>query len=381
MMLRLRCLALVAALACPGLIVAADAANDPTKPSQEYLDEKAKLEAMISSRDVEEFEMNFQPLAFDRVLLKDRLGREHLYHYLTFRLRNEITEDTKLLAQTATRYNEILQKMAAEHEYAKVEQGVTLKVDGEIVLDRSNLRSRKRTVPLTVLSYDENGSRIDLLDEPIGSGKQKEFPIPDYGAVVAGSALDQVREKIEEAVGRRLRTADEIRALQLPAYDAMKVDDEGVSEGEVFGVLIFDRLNDHGDRFTLEVRGLSNKLRVRAPTAEKGAVENYANTRIMRRVFVLHYVRSGDEFYRDQDRFTLERGGWEWIDTFQRLQKRADAAYARFYLDNITDEKGDRLPATEEKFWPYYEGVREGAGDKIPDLQSQLKQRGTDAAP
>lgn len=374
---RLRRLALVVALVCPGLAAAADGV-DLTKPSQEYLDEKARLEAMISSRDVEEFEMNFQPLALDRILLKDRIGGERLYHYLTFRLRNEITEDTKQLAQTATRYNEILQKMANEHEYAKIEQGVTLKVDGETVLDRSNLRSRKRTVPLTVLAYDENGSRIDLLDEPIGSGKQKEFPIPDYGDAVAGSGLDRVREKIEEVVGRRLRTADEIRGMQLPPYDPQKVDEEGVAEGEVFGVLIFDRLNDHGDRFTVEVRGLSNKLRVRTPATEKGAVENYANTRIMRRVYVLHYSRPGDEFFRDQDRFVLERGGWEWIDTFQRLQKRSDAAYARFYLDNITDEKGDRQPAIEEKFWPYYEDVRARAGDKLPDLQSQLKQRGND---
>ena len=371
---RLRCLAFAAALACSGLVAAE--VDESTKPSQEHLDEKAKLEAMISSRDVEEFEMNFQPLVLDRVLLKDRTGREQLYHYLTFRLRNEITEDTKQLAQTATRYNEVLQKMANEHEYAKVEQGVTLKVDGETVLDRSNMRSRKRTVPLTVLAYDENGSRIDLLDEPIGSGKQKEFPIPDYGEAMAGSSLDQVREKIEEAVGRRLRTADEIRALQLPTYDAQKIDEEGVAEGEVFGVLIFNRLNDHGDRFTIEVRGLSNKMRVRAPAADKGAVENYANTRIMRRVFVLHYARPGDEHYRDQDRFTLERGGWEWIDTFQRLAKRADAAYARYYLDNIVDEKGDRQVPVEDKFWPYYEGVRATAGDKIPDLQSQLKQRG-----
>ena len=372
---RLCCLALVAALACPGLAAAAEG-NDPTKPSQEYLDEKAKLEAMVSSRDVEEFEMNFKPLALDRVLLKDRTGGEHLYHYLTFRLRNEITQDTKQLAQTATRYNEVLQKMANEHEYAKVEQGVTLKVDGETVLDRSNMRSRKRTVPLTVLAYDENGSRIDLLDEPIGSGTQKEFPIPDYGDAVAGSALDRVREKIEETVGRRLRTADEIRALQLPPFDAQKVDEEGVAEGEVFGVLIFNRLNDHGDRFTIEVRGLSNKLRVRAPAVDKGAVENYANTRIMRRVNVLHYVRPGDEYFRDQDRFVLERGGWEWVDTFQRLAKRADAAYSRYYLDNIMDEKGDRQVPVEDKFWPYYEGVRANAGDKIPDLQSQLKQRG-----
>jgi hypothetical protein len=380
MPLRLHRFALLAALAIPGIAAGADAV-DPGKPSQEYLDERAKLEAMISSRDVEEFEVSFKPLALDRVLLKDRLGGERLYHYLTFRLRNEITEDTKQLAQTATRYNEVLQEMANEHEYAKVEQGVTLKVDGETVLDRSNMRARKRTVQITALAYDENGSRIEILDDTESGKAARAFPLPDYGDAVAGSSLDRVKEKVEEAVGRRLRTADEIRTLELPPYDAQKLDEEGVAEGEVYGVLLFDRLGDHGDRFTIEIRGLSNKLRIKASEAEPGAVGNYANTKVMRRVYVLHYQRPGDEFFRDQDRFLLERGGWEWTETFQRLGKRAAAAYAQYYLDNISDAAGARQAAVEEKFWPSYEKDREAAADKLPDLQGELKQRGNDGTP
>jgi hypothetical protein len=376
MLSRLALPCLVATLAAA--LGAAEGGKDAPAPSQDYLDNKAALEAMLTSRDVEEYEVDVTPLALDRVLLKDRLGREHLFHYLTFRIRNQITEDSKALAANATRYNEILQKMAAEYEFAKVENGVTLAVDGEKVLDRADKRAKTRTLNLSVLAYDENGSRIDLLDEPIGSGPQKGFNIPDYGDYVAGSPLAAVRDKVEEAVGRRLLTLDEIHAKELPPYDATQMDAEGVAAGEVYGVVVFNRLNDQGDAFTIEMRGVSNKLRTRSPETAKGEVENYANTRVLRRVYVLHYSRPGDEFFRDQDRFVLDRGGWEWVDTFQRLSKRADVAYADYFLDNLEDEKGQRNTTLEEGFWPYYSKVREAhpdAGDKLPDLQKALENR------
>lgn len=367
---------LAAALCALALPAMAAERPDPTAESQEHKDQYAALMAMVTSRDMEEYEVSFTPLAFDRVILKDRLGRERLYHYLTFRLRNEITDDTKQLAAKATRYNEILQQAANEYEWAKVEQGVTLKVDGETVLDRKDLKARTRRVPLTVLAYDENGSRIDLLDEPVGSGVQKEFAIPDYGDPIAGSSFEDAREKVEEIVGRRLRSMQDIRGMELPVFDATKVNADGEAAGEVFGVVIFNRINDHGDRFTVEVRGMSNKLRVRIPDTEKMQVENYARTKVLRRVYVLRYERPGDEFYRDQDRFALQNAGWEWVETFQRLQKRSDMAYARYFLANIADDKNAPVEAIESKFWPYYEAVRAGAGDKLPDIQTELKVRG-----
>lgn len=360
------------------ILGAAEEGKDAPAPSQDYLDNKAALEAMLTSRDVEEYEVDIAPLALDRVLLKDRMGREHLYHYLTFRLRNRITEDSKALAANATRYNEILQQMANEYEYAKVENGVTLNVDGEKVLDRADKRAKTRKLNLSVLAYDENGSSIQLLDQPVGSGPQNQINIPEYGDYVAASPLALVRDKVEEAVGRRLLTLDEIRAKELPPYDAAQVDDEGVAAGEVYGVVIFNRLNDHGDKFTLELRGVSNKLRSRNADAEPGKVANYANVRVLRRVYVLHYQRPGDEFYRDQDRFVLAQGGWEWVDTFQRLAKRSDVAYVRYFLDNLVDEKGNRNTALEEQFWPYYSKVRAAypdAGEKLPDLQKALETR------
>ena len=45
-----------------------------TEPTQDYVNDRAQLEKMVSSRDVELFEMDFQPLALDRVVLQPRLA-------------------------------------------------------------------------------------------------------------------------------------------------------------------------------------------------------------------------------------------------------------------------------------------------------------------
>ena len=188
-----------------------------------------------------------------------------------------------------------------------------------------------------------------------------------------------MREEVEERADRRLSTVDEIRALKLPPYDAAKVNEEGVAEGEVFGVVLFDRLSLYGDKFTIEVRGLSNKFRVRQPDTAKGEVENYLATRVNRRVYVLHYTRPGDEYYRNLDRFTLEKGGWEWVNTFQRLKQRKSVAYTRYFLGNITDDKNVRQAKIEDELWEYYGDVRTkefpSAGEKLPDLKATLKER------
>ncbi len=386
----MRSLVLCAALGllCPLAMVTAaeaDAAEaeataglaDDVLVNQDSIQMKAELENMITSRDVELYELSFQPVAIERVLLKDRLGHERLFHYIAFRLRNQITDDTRQEVAVATRYNEILKQMSEEYadRGASVKDAVTLDVHGEKVLDRAELNARKRTVTMTVLAYDENGSRIQVLGEPDGAGSQNTFNFPDYGDFVAADTFGQVRDAAEEQVGRRLRTLDEIAKLELPPYDPQTADaDEDGLDGEVFGVIIFNRLNDHGDRFTIEVRGLSNKLRVKTPDPEKGQLENYLQTRVMRRVYVLRYDHPGDEFYRDQDPFVLAKSGWEWLNTFQRVQTRADMAYARYFLDNITDEKGERKPAVEDEFWPYYGKARETrpqAGEKLPDLEDK----------
>ncbi len=380
----MRSLVLCAALGllCPAMTAAAEGAANPgvaddVLVNQDSIQMKAELEAMVTSRDVELYELSFQPVAIDRVLLKDRLGHERLFHYIAFRLRNQITDDTRQEVAVATRYNEILKQMSEEYadRGASLKGAVTLDVHGEKVLDRAELNARKRTVGMTVLAYDENGSRIQVLDEPVGSGSQNTFNFTDYGDSVAADTFGQVRDAAEEQVGRKLRTLDEIAKLELPPFDPQTPDeDEQGADGEVFGVIIFNSLTDHGDRFTIEVRGLSNKLRVKTPDPEKGQLENYLQTRVMRRVFVLRYDRPGDEYYRDQDPFVLVKSGWEWMNTFQRVQTRADMAYSRYFLDNITDEKGERSPAVEDEFWPYYGKAREArpqAGEKLPDLEDQ----------
>ncbi len=127
----------------------------------------------------------------------------------------------------------------------------------------------------------------------------------------------------------------------------------------------------------IEVRGLNNKIRIRQPDSVAGTVDNYLASRVLRRVYVLHYSRPGDEFFRDQDRFVLADHGWEWLNTFQRIDQRKNVAYARYFLNNIADDQNKPVQSVEDEFWPYYDAVREtkpDARDKLPDLQSALKQ-------
>jgi len=55
----------------------------------------------------------------------------------------------------------------------------------------------------------------------------------------------------------------------------------------------------------------------------------------------------------------------------------------RYFLNNLTDEKGVRQQDIEKAFWEYYGAVRTEeypkAGDeKLPDLEKTLQQRATD---
>jgi hypothetical protein len=86
---------------------------------------------------------------------------------------------------------------------------------------------------------------------------------------------------------------------------------------------------------------------------------------------VLTYERPGDEFSRDLDHFKLSRNGYQWVESFQRTDVRRTGAYARFFLANISDEKGALNAAVKEQFWPYYEEQR-AANAKLPDLKAGL---------
>jgi len=351
-------------------------------PNQEYLDQKAELEKLIQSRDADLYELNFEPLTMDEISLKDKTGTLHVFSYLTFRLRNEIKDATKPTIAKPSRYNEILKAITEQYEFAKVE-GSQLAIDGVkgadgVVMERENLKPRTRKVNITVIAYNEHGTRIQLLDEPVGGGVQNDFNFPDYGELSRDTVLKRVREEVEEVAQRRLLTVDELRIKELPPYDATKRDDEGVAEGEAFGVVLFNRLSVYGDNITVEVRGLSNKFRQRVADAKPEEVGNYVGARYMRRVYTLHYVRPGDEHFRHLDEYGLVKGGWEWVNTFQRLHQRKSMAYAKYFLTNITDAKNARQPKVEDELWQYYDAVRTEkptAADKLPDLKATLEER------
>lgn len=388
----------LAALLLPVLPLAAEDADgggadtaESAAPNQEYLEQKAELEGMITKRDMELFEMNFQPLTFDRVVLTTRTGQSAVFHYLTFRLRNEMADKTSTPLSKAKGYNDVL--AAIQEQYAglahKVEDnGVKLQVEGVegkegTIVERQDSQIHQKKVSITVFGWDEHGSRITLLDDPPGSGPEQTFNFPDLGVTSWSAVATMVKDRIEEKEGRQLYSLDKIRSIELPPYDASVRDPQtGWAKGEVFGVAMFHRLDVYGNHFTFEVHGLSNKFRTHFPDTEPGKVENYIDARFYRREYVLHIDRSGDEFFRDLDPFTITKAGWEWVNTFQRLSQRRTIAYARFFLDNIANDKGAPNDAVESEFWKYYADVRAqhpNAGPKLPDLEQTVKSPAGDA--
>lgn len=381
--------AILSCLALPAMAADKDVGS---APNQDYLDQKAELENLVNSRDIELFELDFQPLEFDRIVIKDRLDQNRVFHYLAFRIRNQISDQTKVNAAQPSRYNEILQQLAKEFESTPEEADGIIKGGNDVsALDENKpQRTHERAVNLSVIAFDENGSRIRLLDEPPGSGEQEKMNFPDQGMTSVDISYRAVRDKVEEKLGRRLCTPEEIRAKPLPVYNPEQLDEEGVAAGEVYGVVLFNDLSIYGDEFTVFVRGLNNKFRIRRAGEEKaepsqlqetpkGELDNYLEARLLRRVYVLHYARPGDEYFQDQDRITLTKGGWEWVDTFQRVQQRANVAYVRYFFDNIVDKDNERNTQVEAEFWPYYNHVREQHAnvppEKLPDLEKTLQDR------
>lgn len=376
---------------CPALIALAAAfplyaVDDVAEPSKEYQQQKAELEEMVSKRDIDLFELQFTPGKLDRIVLSDRSGRQRVFNYLTFTVRNQAVLDAAQLALRAKGYNEVLQAVAQQYDKVKVEAegGGKMSVDGVagadgVVIERTESKLKTRTVSLTVLANDERGTRIRLLDDPPGSGPQETFAFPDLGEPQAASVFAYVKEKIEEREGRRLLSTDELRRYPLPPFDgttrvqAPNIEDpqhdfNGWFVGEARGVIIFTRLSDYGNDFTIRINGLSNKLRFRSPAAEAGKPANYFQARTLRHTYVARFHRPGDEFYRDLDRFDLVKSGYEWVDSFQRTDVRRLIAYSNFFLGGIADEKGAINGAVKDQFWPYYDEQR-AANPKLPELK------------
>jgi len=396
--MRLICaLAALATLTVPcGLLRADDDTQGPATaesgaPSQEYLDQKAELEDMINKRDTELFEMNCEPITLDRIVITSRVGTPEVFNYLVFRVRNEISDKTSTPLSQAKGYNDVLAAIQQEFE-GQVEKvtdnGVKLQVDGVdgkegTIVERQDAQIHQKKLSITVFGYDEHGTRLRLLEDPVGSGPQETFDFPDLGATSWSAVATMVKDRIEEKEGRELYSLDQVRSIDLPPYSPTEREKNGWAKGEVYCVAMFHRLSIYGNHFTFEVRGLSNKFRFRWPDTDPGKLEDYLDAKFYRRTCVFHYDREGDENYRELDPFTLSKGGWEWVECFERIDKRRSMAYARYFLNNIEDEKtGERNTSVEDEFWPYYQSIRteypKEAADpaKLPDLEQSLKAPG-----
>ncbi|MEK7412433.1 MAG: hypothetical protein AAB263_03830, partial [Planctomycetota bacterium] len=96
---------------------------------------------------------------------------------------------------------------------------------------------------------------------------------------------------------------------------------------------------------------------------------NYFQAKVLRRTMVLAYSRPGHEFDRNLDQFALLDAGYKWVDSFQRTETRRTSAYVRYFIDNISNEKGEVNVDVAQKFWQYYESER-ATHDKLPDLKA-----------
>lgn len=360
-----------------GCMASASAADEPQQ-SQEYLDQLAELREMVESRDLDTYELEFEPYGLERIVLTDRLGEPHVYHYMPFRIQNRISDATlDRRAQGANAYNEVLLTVADEFGDVEVD-GTALRVDTELehdgastIVERSDLGRRTRNVQLSVQAFDENGTRFRLLDEVPGEGPQEEFNFIDEGVRSVAFGPDEVRDAIEEREGRRLLTLPELAEIDLPPYEGGELDEYGAAPGEAYGVIIFDRLDVYGDKFIVQIRGLSNKLRERVPLHNDGEMEDYFNTEIFRRAYQVTYERPGDEFYLDLTRFNKVDERWTWLNTFQRLNVRKQRAQARYFLENVgRNEQANR--AVVDEFRDQYEDMRDRYDDQLFDLDKAL---------
>ncbi|MFW5698458.1 MAG: hypothetical protein ACOCYN_01270 [Planctomycetota bacterium] len=376
---------------------AASASAEETDMSPDAQRMEAKLESFLVGR-TGVYELDFEPLSMERVLIDNRIGHDRVYHYLTFRLRNRTSTSATALTPSATAFDEVMNTILREYQGLRYDQETGIKLIDEsaqnlrderlrVIVEREDLEVKARRIDLTVRAYDENKTSFRLFDEfydieeeeireqmrqagqnPEGqdlSPSQKDrFDFTELGATQVGTYYSQVHAAIEEQEDRHLFSVHEIRRMRLPPYQPGVLDpmtNEPV--GQIHGVLIFDRLPVEGDFFTVEIQGLSNKLRFQVPPHPDDQLANYFDTRILRRTYVVRYSRRGDEYYRDLDDFERQSKGWQWLSSFQRLRSRASIAYNKYFLNNIgtTNAQGHVVPdpQVESHFWQYHRKQRE----------------------
>lgn len=343
-------------------------------------DHQKLLETIRSlRRDADIYEMDFTPLNFDQMVLRDPLGETRVFHYLIFRIRNVVADSQDFLTKRHSRYNEVLDGIITAYE-GKLKKDVSgggslVVTEADAVTDPNlatvvaikTLKVQNRRLRLTAIAVDELGTRFTALNpiphleaDPVKAGTAP-FNFEDRGKVGVAESYDLIHKAIEEAAKQRLFSLGELAQFEIPPYDAQKPstfktpdgkeDGFGMRQGEALGVVVFSQLNPLAHTFTIRLNGCSNKQRVIVPTTKAGGVPDLANSdwydiRVLRRTMTLSYSRPGDEFYRQDDPFTLDQYGYNWIDTFQPLELREHQTICRRVLKNIRMKKS--VPAKIE---------------------------------
>ena len=176
---------LVGSLAAP--LQAVDVSNG----SPEYQRDLAELMMMVdgSVRETDVFQLDFQPLDFDRIVIDNRLGNSEVYHYLTFRLRNVVSDSVKpeAIDRKQSAFEEVMNGIVDQYENARFETdgGLSLEVNADnlppgerelsTIVSREDLSVRMRKVRINAVVTDENGTRFRLLDAKPGEGDQEAF--------------------------------------------------------------------------------------------------------------------------------------------------------------------------------------------------------------
>ena len=135
------------------------AAQEEEVASEQFLQDRAQLQAMVDERQTDVYELDFRPLDFDRVLVKDRTGTEHVYHYMTFRIVNRVSDNAQGGFTVALLENPISSGLrdGMNHPIEPVEfENLTVVVRPNLVALIDGLNGVER-VPECQIDLDRNG--------------------------------------------------------------------------------------------------------------------------------------------------------------------------------------------------------------------------------
>ncbi len=413
----------------------ADYTGDVVNPSADYVKARSELEAMLATsartakaRDFDQFEIQFEPISFERVVMRSTPTGTGAYafHALVFRIENRTVDTADRLAVKYKGYSQVLKAMADQYASAKVvtEGGsVQLRIDGVqskdgLIVERQENRARKRRANLIARISTENLSRLviqaGLTDQAARLGWERaakdlraakregeippapgvrEWPkYPDPGQDDTALPVEDVRRFLEEKHGRRLLTPSELMTFDLDPFDGVKrievtdINDpmyamRGWYAGEAYGVFVFPAVNEQARSITIRVDGLTNKIRrdYRQADPPAGQEDDFYARRNFRRSYVIQYSRPGDEFYRDSDPITLVDHGWRWLPAFIRIDTRREISHATYILDNIRQQADPDKPDTRIETERYARLTEFRAGGELEKWKQPILESDSDA--